>query len=204
MNDVTISPAPGVTMSSREIADLTGKRHDNVRADIERIAQELSLSFQEKSEPSDGGRPMQVYLLPKRETLILVSGYSITLRAKIIDRLEELEAAQGAHGVRKFANVQALLESLPRKADGKRPNPANLAGITMFIEGHPQLAGRMAWDGLRGQPMVDGGPIEHEHVSEFRYVMHSEDFMAGKRKTRDGMILAAKRTLDRGIPLLSH
>lgn len=81
------------TMSSREIAELTGKRHDNVRADIERMGRELSLIFQEKAESSDGGRPAKVYLLPKRESLILVSGYSLTMRAKIIDRWQELESA---------------------------------------------------------------------------------------------------------------
>lgn len=79
-------------MSSREIAELTGKRHDNVRADVERMARELSLNFQEKSEPSEGGRPLKVYLLPKRETLILVSGYNLEMRARIIDRWTELES----------------------------------------------------------------------------------------------------------------
>ncbi|WP_225616687.1 phage antirepressor KilAC domain-containing protein [Variovorax sp. 38R] len=81
-----------LTMSSREIADLTGRDHDNVRRDIKNMAEQLSLSFEEKVEPSTGGRPSRIFLLPKRETLILVSGYSVELRARIIDRWQELEA----------------------------------------------------------------------------------------------------------------
>ncbi|MDH0444859.1 Rha family transcriptional regulator [Stutzerimonas stutzeri] len=45
-----------VTMSSLEIAELTGKRHDNVRRDIENMASELSLSFEEKVIPTVGAR----------------------------------------------------------------------------------------------------------------------------------------------------
>ena len=91
MNGLTITNNT-LTMSSQEIADLTGKRHDNVRADIAKMAQDLSLTFQEKPISSDGGRPAMVFMLPKRETLILISGYSIELRARIIDRWQELES----------------------------------------------------------------------------------------------------------------
>lgn len=80
-----------MTMSSREIADLTGKDHDNVRRDIKNMAASLSLSFEEKSEQSNVGRPCKIFLLNKRETLILVSGYSVSMRARIIDRWQELE-----------------------------------------------------------------------------------------------------------------
>jgi phage regulator Rha-like protein len=83
-----------LTMTSREIAEYTGKDHDNVRRDIKNMAEDLSLRFEEKSEASTGGRPSKVYLLPKRETMILVSGYSMALRAKIADRWQGLEAAQ--------------------------------------------------------------------------------------------------------------
>ena len=79
------------TMSSREIAKLTGREHDNVRRDIRNLAEALSLTFEEKSEASTGGRPSKVYFLPKRESLILVSGYNIVMRAAIIDRWQELE-----------------------------------------------------------------------------------------------------------------
>jgi phage regulator Rha-like protein len=84
------------TMTSREIAELTGREHDNVRRDIKNMAEALSLNLEEKLEPSSGGRPSKVYLLPKRESLILVSGYNLQMRAKIIDRWQELEARSAA------------------------------------------------------------------------------------------------------------
>lgn len=83
------------TMSSREIAQLTGKDHRHVLADIRKMFEELgetSAGFSADL-PDAYGRPQPAFDLPKRETLILVSGYSVSMRAKIIDRWQELEAA---------------------------------------------------------------------------------------------------------------
>lgn len=86
-----------LTMSSREIAELTDKQHAHVMRDIRGMLVELHgedgvSKFGDTQINQQNGQPYPVYLLPKRETLILVSGYSLALRAKIIDRWQELES----------------------------------------------------------------------------------------------------------------
>jgi Rha family phage regulatory protein len=81
-------------MSSLEIAERTGKDHKNVMRDIRAMFIQLDitgLSF-ECSYRDTTGRSLPCFNLPKRECLILVSGYSVELRAAIIDRWQELEA----------------------------------------------------------------------------------------------------------------
>lgn len=86
-------------MSSIEIAKLTGKEHKNVLADIRKMLEEIGLAAAEFSAtasiagPNNSKRDIEIFNLPKRECLILVSGYSVTLRAKIVDRLDELESS---------------------------------------------------------------------------------------------------------------
>ena len=82
-----------LTMSSREIAELTDKDHKNVIRDIRAMLDELSdgSNLSHVTEEKDSRGYTAGFNLPKRETLILVSGYSVTLRARIIDRWQELE-----------------------------------------------------------------------------------------------------------------
>lgn len=82
-----------LTMSSREIADLTGKRHDHVIRDIERMLDDVKID-----RPKFGGvyrdakgEERKCYNLPKNLTLNLVTGYRADMRLKIIDRWLELE-----------------------------------------------------------------------------------------------------------------
>ncbi|MDD9331005.1 MAG: Rha family transcriptional regulator, partial [Bartonella sp.] len=117
------------TMSSIEIAELCGKRHDNVMRDIKKTLEELNaLKFEEVDFSGyyldSKGESRPCYNLPKRECLILVSGYSTALRAKIIDRWQELEK-QVATPQMDLANAlenpltikQLLLESINQLED---------------------------------------------------------------------------------------
>ena len=83
------------TMSSREIADLCGARHNDVIATIERLfakglLRESRKTLREYTSPN-GGRPTMVYNLTKTDTMKIVSGYSDEVRSRIIDRWQELE-----------------------------------------------------------------------------------------------------------------
>jgi phage regulator Rha-like protein len=82
-----------VSMDSREIAELTGKEHKNVLADVRNMLIELNIEPAEFSAGylAGNGQTRECFNLPKRECLILVSGYNLKMRATIIDRWQELE-----------------------------------------------------------------------------------------------------------------
>ena len=83
-----------LTMSSLEIAELTGKQHKDVIRDIRNMLNQLEIqSAQFCADYKDSkGRMYPCYNLPKRETLCLIAGYNVQVRMRIIDRWQELEA----------------------------------------------------------------------------------------------------------------
>ena len=96
---ISTQNASTLTMSSREIAELCEKQHPHVLRDIRNMLNSLYPNLDSLDSKgifaikNEYGLTLEI-LLPKREVMILVSGYRIDLRAKIIDRLEELEGQQ--------------------------------------------------------------------------------------------------------------
>lgn len=82
-----------VTMSSREIAELTGKQHKHVIRDIRAMLDALAdgPDLGHVHEDRDGRGYTTCFHLDKELTETLVTGYSIPLRHKVIKRLHELE-----------------------------------------------------------------------------------------------------------------
>ena len=81
------------TMSSREIADIAEARHNDVVATIDRLFDKGLLRSSRKSRHENtGGRPIEVYDLVERDVYLIVAGYSDEVRARIIDRWQELES----------------------------------------------------------------------------------------------------------------
>ena len=98
MNAITAISAAVLTMSSREIAELTGKRHADVMRDIrammEALQQNADLRSVCKSSTYVGENDQSYpqYELDKDTSLTLLLGYDVVARMKVVKRWQELEA----------------------------------------------------------------------------------------------------------------
>lgn len=103
------------SMSSLQIAEVTGKRHDAILRDIRNLleqgvqAHNFVELFSIRQLPNGGSKQEPYYQLTKKGCLILASGYNAVLREKIIDRWEELETEKQNGG---FLVPQSFSEAL--------------------------------------------------------------------------------------------
>lgn len=115
------------TMSSLEIAKLTGKEHKNILRDIremlDRMEQGGVLRFEHTPSTYLGeytneqnGQKYPCYNLPKRECLLLSMDYDIVVRAAILDRWAELEAKE-QDGLLPASKEHAALEDFAFKVE---------------------------------------------------------------------------------------
>lgn len=97
----SISGVSKVTMSSREVAELVGSRHDNVRVAIERLAERGVIALPAMQEKPTAGRPAIEYVFAgergKRDSIIVVAQLSPEFTAALVDRWKSLEAHQTPH-----------------------------------------------------------------------------------------------------------
>ncbi|MGE4969963.1 phage antirepressor KilAC domain-containing protein [Yersinia enterocolitica] len=101
-----------VTMSSREIASLTGSNHSDVRRSIERLSEANLLSQPLADTPYINEQNRQTYYeyhLNKRDSLVVVVRLSPEFTAVVVDRWQELE--------HKSQVPQSLPEALRLAAD---------------------------------------------------------------------------------------
>lgn len=96
MNDIIPAESFGRSMSSREIAGVTGKQHSHVLRDIKNLIDQGAINqsnfgLVEYTDAKGEKRPE--YLLDFDATMTLVTGYNAVLRAKVIARWRELETS---------------------------------------------------------------------------------------------------------------
>ncbi|MEJ8867275.1 phage regulatory protein/antirepressor Ant [Pseudomonas jessenii] len=92
MNTI-VAPSNTVTMSSREIAELTGKQHQHVGRDIKRMLGDLGFDASTfgRIYLDSLNRQQTEYVLGQDLVITLLAGYSAPLRYRVVTRLQELE-----------------------------------------------------------------------------------------------------------------
>jgi Rha family phage regulatory protein len=91
-----IITAQGATMSSLEIAELTGTEHKNVLRKIETMLESMDeisrLNFEPSEYNTERGRIERCYEMNKTGSLVMIASYNVNFLTAVITRWQELEA----------------------------------------------------------------------------------------------------------------
>lgn len=123
-------------MTSREIADLTAKRHPDVKRDIE----VMLLQLQEDASKfahiyfDSMNRQQTEYYLDREHTECLITGYSAILRMKVIKRLHELEESQPAKIPQTFAEALRLAAEMEEEKERLQLQLTEAAPKVAFVD----------------------------------------------------------------------
>lgn len=120
------TPTPN-RMSSREVAELTGKLHSNVMRDIREMAETLTNSnlsscVESATYTGSDNRQYPMYLMDKDTTICLLTGYDVVARMKVVKRWQELESG--------LALPRTLPEALRALADTVEEKEAYNCSLT--------------------------------------------------------------------------
>jgi phage regulator Rha-like protein len=116
------------TMSSREIADLVGSRHDDVKRTITRLAERQVIQLPPMADVKNHRKQnVSEYRVCKRDTYVIVAQLSPEFTGRLVDRWQELEAMAAqtelANRSRQVARLEApqMTEAIRviREAAGK-------------------------------------------------------------------------------------
>lgn len=83
-----------IRMSSKEMSEVTEKRHDNVKRTIDTLAESGLIAHPqiEDGEKAANGVVEKVYFVGKRDSYVVVAQLSPEFTARLVDRWQELEA----------------------------------------------------------------------------------------------------------------
>ena len=128
-----------LTMSSREIAELTHKEHKNVlrviRDLIEQnlVAQIEPLKFEYRNQWFD------YYELNKRDTFVVVARLSPEFTAAVVDRWQELEAKQAVQLPQTFAEALRLAADLEEQKQALLLENQRMKPKAAFVEHYVEV-----------------------------------------------------------------
>lgn len=130
------------TMSSREIAELTGKEHRHVRRDVQIMCDQLKIDESKLGHTyiDSMNRNQYEYLLDQETSLCLVAGYSAPLRMAIIKRWKELESQALKPQLPNFTNPVEAARAWANEVEAKQIAQEQLAIAAPKVEYFDRVA----------------------------------------------------------------
>ncbi|AYN09508.1 Rha family transcriptional regulator [Pseudomonas putida] len=141
MNLIT---SEAITMSSQEIADLVGSRHDSVKRTIERLAEKSTISQPPlvAGPRSGNGVVVQEYLVNKRDSFVVVAQLSPEFTAALVDRWQELEQ----QAARPMTQAEIIAASANQMVEIERKQAAHQVALERVERQVADLSQTMVWD----------------------------------------------------------
>lgn len=129
-----------VTMSSQEIADLVGSRHDNVKIAIDRLVSRgvISQPAMQDGQKSGNGVIVQEYRVCKRDSFIVVAQLSPEFTAALVDRWQELEQSTTP---KTFADALRLAADQQEQIEHQQAQLAIAAPKAEFVDRYVEGTG---------------------------------------------------------------
>ena len=154
MKDLMISKTEA-TMSSREIAELTGKRHDAVMRDIRNMLDAMKVSHHTfvATYQDAQNKTRECFELDRYHTEILVTGYDVKRRAAVIKRWYDLETSQALPVVKdpQLAAMVTMLTQLDVVKQEQQSQRLELDNIKAKLQSTPDVFYTVAgYASLRG------------------------------------------------------
>lgn len=148
-NAIAENVARNVTMSSREIAELVGSRHDNVRVTIERLAARGVIELPAMQEIPTATRPVAVYVFAgekgKRDSIVVVAQLSPEFTAALVDRWQALEARQALRVPQTLAEALRLAADQAEQIEQQQAALAIAAPKAAFVDQYVENTGSMSF-----------------------------------------------------------
>lgn len=142
MSALALTAGGPLTMSSREIAELVGSRHDKVKQSIERLAERGVIGLPPMGEYLDTlGRPASEYRVGKRDSYIIVAQLSPEFTARLVDRWQELEEAARRPALPDFTNPVAAARAWADEVEAKQIAIAALETAKPKLEAYDHFLG---------------------------------------------------------------
>ncbi|WP_050873451.1 phage antirepressor KilAC domain-containing protein [Comamonas testosteroni] len=144
----TLSPvAVPLTMSSREIADLTGKELGHVNRDIRAMLDGLQddPELEHVREDQDGRGYTTAFHLGRELTYTLLAGYSVVLRRRVIARWQELEAQQTPKLPQTMAQALRLAAEQAEQIEAQQEQLALAAPKVEYVDRYVAANGSMGF-----------------------------------------------------------